>query len=94
MDLRKEEEKRFHDELRIDSYAQRWSPELERTIREDPLWSNMKYYSIERSSRQAVLNWFSKECRNKYVLDYCGGNGEDSFYIAEHGAGGVLGIDI
>lgn len=94
MDFRKEQEKKFHDALRHEAFGQRWTPELEKTIAENPLWVNMKYYSVERKSREMVLKWFSKNCPNKRVLDYCCGNGEDSLYIARNGAKQVSGIDI
>jgi ubiquinone/menaquinone biosynthesis C-methylase UbiE len=94
MDIRKEEEKRFHDELRTNSLGQRWSLELEDKIQNDPLWSNMKYYSIERKSRQVVLEWFETHCKGKKILDFCCGNGDDSFILVDKGAVEVTGIDI
>ena len=94
MDARKEQEKIFHDKLRYESFGQRWTPVLENTIRQNPLWTNMKYYSIERKSRTMVLDWFRENCQGKKALDYCCGNGEDSIYIAKNGAKEVIGIDI
>ena len=94
VDARKQEEKEFHDILRNGAFGQRWSPGLEDTIRGNPLWANMKYYCVERESRQLVLDWFSDNCRGKRVLDYCCGNGDDSFVIAKNGASEVIGIDL
>lgn len=94
MQDRKEQEKLFHNKLRDSSFAQRWSPELEELIKRDPMWVNMKYYSIERRSRNFVLNWLSRNCQGKNVLDYCCGNGEDAIFIAKNGARKVMGIDI
>ncbi|MBM3298927.1 MAG: class I SAM-dependent methyltransferase [Deltaproteobacteria bacterium] len=99
MDSRKLDEKRFHDNLRKvrddDHVADtRWSPEMEPTIRNNPLWANMKYYAIERRSRQAVLNWLETNCQAKTVLDYCCGNGADAVFCAQRGAREVVGIDI
>jgi ubiquinone/menaquinone biosynthesis C-methylase UbiE len=94
MDNRKEEERRFHDQLRSGALGQRWSPELEQLIRRDSSWSNMKYYAVERKSRKIALDWLAGHCRNKRVLDYCCGNGEDSFAIAKDGAEEVIGIDL
>jgi ubiquinone/menaquinone biosynthesis C-methylase UbiE len=94
MEIRKEQEKQFHDRLRAGRYGQRWSRELEQVIQEDPGWANMKYYAIERQSRELVLQWFRRECRGKRVLDYCCGNGEDGLFIAQNGASHVLGIDL
>jgi ubiquinone/menaquinone biosynthesis C-methylase UbiE len=91
---RKEEEKRFHDNLRASSFGQRWSPGLEKVIQENPLWANMKYYSIERKSRKLVLDWLSNNCKRKRVLDFCCGNGDDSLIIARNGASEVIGIDL
>lgn len=94
MEDRKKEEKEFHDKLRYENFGQRWSPELEKVIQENPMWSNMKYYSIERKSRNFVLNWLSQNCKNKKILDYCCGNGEDAIFVAKNGAKKVVGIDI
>lgn len=99
MERRKEIEKEFHNKIRLvhdDEHVAdtRWSLKIEDTIKNNPLWKNMKYYSVERKSREFVSNWFKKNCRNKYVLDYCAGNGEDGVYIAKHGAEKVTGIDI
>jgi ubiquinone/menaquinone biosynthesis C-methylase UbiE len=96
---RKVAEKKFHDELRtyvgdLHVLDTRWSPEMETTIQQNPLWANMKYYSIERKSRNMVLRWFEKNCAGKRVLDYCCGNGEDGRIIAKYGAKEVVGIDI
>ena len=91
---RKEEERKFHDNLRDGTFGQRWSPALEKLIQENPLWDNMKYYSVERESRKRVLGWFSSNCKDKKVLDYCCGNGDDSFIIAEAGAKEIIGIDL
>lgn len=94
LNARKQKEKEFHDILRDGAFGQRWSPELEKLIQENPLWANMKYYAVERKSRQAVLDWFSANCKGKKVLDYCCGNGDDSFIIAQKGASEVIGIDL
>lgn len=94
MEVRKQEEKKFHDKLRTGAFGQRWSTDLEGLIQENPLWNNMKYYAVERKSRQVVLDWFSANCRGKRVLDYCCGNGDDSLIIAKAGADEVAGIDL
>lgn len=94
MDDRKQEEITFHDRLRTSSFDQRWSPDLEKTIQNNPLWANMKYYSIERKSRKIVLDWLADNCRGKRILDYCCGNGDDSFIIARSDAKEIIGIDI
>lgn len=98
-DTRKQKEKIFHDNLRKVSDDMhvadtRWSPEMEDTIKSNPMWANMKYYSIERQSRNMVLNWYKDNCRGKRVLDYCCGNGADSIIMAQNGAEAVTGIDI
>lgn len=94
IELRKKDEQRFHDALRNGAYGQRWSPELEKLIKTDPLWKNMKFYAIERKGRTVVLDWFRENCPGKRVLDYCCGNGDDSFILAKDGAAEVVGIDI
>jgi ubiquinone/menaquinone biosynthesis C-methylase UbiE len=94
VESRKHKEKQFHNALRKGTFGQRWSPELENLIQRNPLWVNMKYYSVERKSRKLVLDWYSKNCNEKRVLDYCCGNGEDSFIICKNGLAEVTGIDI
>ena len=94
MEPRKEQEKQFHDMLRKGAFGQRWSPQLEKLIQGNTLWANMKYYSIERRSRRIVLDWYSKNCKGKKVLDYCCGNGDESFIIARNGSAEVMGIDL
>lgn len=96
---RKRKEIEFHNKTRLvtdDIHVAdtRWSPELEDTIENNPLWANMKYYSVERKSRDFVLRWFDANCQGKTVLDYCCGNGDDSLYLAAHGVKRVVGIDI
>jgi ubiquinone/menaquinone biosynthesis C-methylase UbiE len=94
MDPRKQEEIAFHDKLREGAFTQRWSPDAEHLIQNDPLWSNFKYYAIERDSLDLMKGWLRQYCRNATVLDYCCGNGEESIYVAKHGARKVHGIDI
>jgi ubiquinone/menaquinone biosynthesis C-methylase UbiE len=99
MDSRQQKEKEFHDKIRKvegDRHVAdtNWSLDIEDTIENNPLWVNMKYYAIERLSRQKVLTWLKENCQGKRVLDYCCGNGEDSIYLAKNGASSVTGIDI
>lgn len=99
MEQRKIAEKEFHDMLRESTgdphvMETRWSPDMEETIKNNPLWINMKWYAIERKSRQSVLDWFEDNTPGKIVLDYCCGNGQDSILIANGGAKKVYGMDI
>ena len=99
LEERKLREREFHDLIRFvhnDPHLAdtRWTPDLEETIKTNPLWANMKYYAVERKSRKMVLNWFLDNCKDKMVLDYCCGNGEDGVLIAKNGAHHVHGIDI
>ena len=97
---RKKKERDFHNKIRIvqDDDAgvleTRWSPGLEDTIKNNPMWVNMKYYAVERKSRSFVLDWLVDHIDGKVVLDYCAGNGEDGVYAAINGAKHVYGIDI
>lgn len=93
------EEREFHDRIRLATHDQgvsatRYSPELESTISSNALWRNMKYYSVERRSRNFVTNLFDIHGPQNDVLDLCCGNGEDSLYLASHGANRVIGLDI
>jgi ubiquinone/menaquinone biosynthesis C-methylase UbiE len=94
MEERKKEEMEFHDRLRRNAFGQRWSPQLEKSIKDNPLWANMKYYSVERKSRKFVLEWLRLNCKRKDVLDYCCGNGQDALFAAKNKANSVTGIDI
>lgn len=94
MEARKLEEITFHDRLRERAFTQRWSPEAEHLIQNDPLWSNFRFYAIERHSLHVMRSWLRTYGQNATVLDYCCGNGEDAIYLAKHGARAVHGIDI
>lgn len=99
MEDRKGIEKAFHNKVRNINGDERvadtrWTLKLESTIKNNPTWTNMKYYSIEWKSREIVLNWFDNNCKGKRVLDYCCGNGDDTFVISRKGAKEVVGIDI
>lgn len=93
-EARKQEEIAFHDRLREGQYEQRWSSEAEARVANDPMWSNFKYYAIERASLDLSQRWLRQYGRGATVLDYCCGNGLDSIYLARHGAAHVTGIDI
>jgi len=94
MEERKLVEKEFHDALRTGEYGQRWSLEQEKVYQSNPMWVNMKYYAIEKRSRGIVEQWFEDNVKNRVVLDYCCGNGEDTLFIAKKGAAKVVGIDL
>ena len=99
LEQRKLDEIEFHNRIRLvtdDPHVAdtRWSPEMERTVREDPLWVNMKYYAIERLSREYILNLFRSHCQNAYVLDMCCGNGGDSIFLAKECNTEVVGCDL
>lgn len=94
MEARKQEEIAFHDKLRESLHEQRWSPQAEGRVANDPLWGNFKYYAIERHSLELMKRWLLEGAPGGSVLDYCCGNGEESVYVAKHGAQSVVGIDI
>jgi len=57
MEDRKKKEIEFHNKIRLVNEDQgvsetRWSPGLEKTIKNNKLWRNMAYYSIERKMTQ------------------------------------------
>ncbi len=93
MELRKKAEAEFHDRLRHDTPFQRYTVEAEAKVEQDPLWSNFKFYSVERKSRAHFDNWLVTRCPGKRLLDYGCGNGEDSVLAAQNGAT-VVGIDL
>ena len=94
MDSRKVQEIEFHDRLRKGRFTQRWTMEAERRLENDPLWANLKYYSIERKSVTYMHHWLKANCPGKVVLDYGCGNGEESLFAVRHQAREVVGIDI
>jgi len=78
---RKEEEKKLHDLLRG------------KNKKNDYYATNLKFYSVTRSSRNFIKNWLLSRVKGKKVLDYCCGNGGMAIWLAENGAN-VFGIDI
>lgn len=93
-ETRKQQEIDFHNMLREDAPQQRWTVEEEDRLRENPLWSNFRYYSIERKSIDLVENFLQARVPGRRVLDYCCGNGDDTVKLAKMGAAQVCGIDI
>jgi ubiquinone/menaquinone biosynthesis C-methylase UbiE len=78
---RKLKEQELHDHLRSD-------------LANDPYYtSNKKFYSISQSNNDYVKQWIAARCPGKRVLDYCCGNGQHTFRLAEAGAE-AYGIDI
>jgi ubiquinone/menaquinone biosynthesis C-methylase UbiE len=57
-------------------------------------FSNMKFYSITRSSFAHRDQLLYSDIQDKFVLDYCCGNGEVAVEMAKRGAAKSLGIDI
>ena len=99
LEPRKINEIDFHNSIRFVSddvhvSDTRWSPDMEKTISENPLWVNMKYYAIERKSRNYILAWFKKNCNGAKVLDLCCGNGGDSIFLAKECGAQVIGCDL
>jgi ubiquinone/menaquinone biosynthesis C-methylase UbiE len=99
LEQRKQDEIDFHNKLRevVDDegvMATHWSPELEPTIQNNELWRNMKYYAIERKSREFTKRYWEEKCPGAEILDYACGNGEDTRDMAKLGAKKVTGIDI
>ncbi len=94
MEARKREEIEFHDKLREGQHEQRWSPEAEARLKDDPLWSNFKYYAIERHSLDLMKSWVTERLEGAAVLDYCCGNGDEALVAGANGAASVVGIDI
>jgi ubiquinone/menaquinone biosynthesis C-methylase UbiE len=57
-------------------------------------FSNMKFYSIAKSSFAYRDKLLFEGIRDAVVLDYCCGNGEIAIEMAKRGASRVIGIDI
>jgi ubiquinone/menaquinone biosynthesis C-methylase UbiE len=81
LEARKQEEQKLHDLLRG------------KAKKESYYASNLKFYSITRSSRNFINNWLLSRVKGKKVLDYCCGNGGMALWLAENGAD-AYGIDI
>lgn len=56
-------------------------------------FSNMKFYSVTRTSEQYYFGWLRERCPGHKALDYCCGSGENAIFMAKSGADAV-GIDI
>lgn len=83
---RKHEEAIFHDKVRSDDLKKD-------SQKHKYLTSNLKFYSITKRSDDFLNNFLIKNCENKKTLDYCCGEGKNSFFLAENKAE-VYGIDI
>ncbi len=84
MEKRKQDEIDFHNKIR------------EQRLKEDAnlhdyYWSNRKFYSVTRSSRNYFHHLITK--KKGRVLDYCCGDGATSIFLAKQGIE-VTGIDI
>jgi ubiquinone/menaquinone biosynthesis C-methylase UbiE len=81
----------YHTDASPDQLAEKF---VERGSEFEKNFSNMKFYSITRSSfayRDALL---FENMKDAVALDYCCGNGEVAIEMAKRGALKVLGIDI
>lgn len=87
MELRKEDERVFHNLIRSGA-VKSGASELK------PLTLNEKYYQVTRSSWKFIKQIIIRECKGRKVLDYCCGNGCNSFFIAKCDVKEVCGIDI
>jgi ubiquinone/menaquinone biosynthesis C-methylase UbiE len=77
--LRKQEEIVFHNQRECDRLH--LGPDaFERK------YSNKKWYSVVRKSRDHVSEWLEANCPGKAALDYCCGLGGMSVELASHGA--------
>jgi ubiquinone/menaquinone biosynthesis C-methylase UbiE len=56
-------------------------------------YSNVKYYSITRKSKDFIRQWLADQCSGKVALDYCCGTGGGAIEMASYGAF-AYGIDI
>ncbi len=86
MELRKEEERQFHNKIRDEKLKE--NKEDYRVFS-----ANKKFYLTNRKSRDFVHSWLLTNCRGKKVLDYCCGNGETAIFLAKNGIE-TVGIDI
>jgi ubiquinone/menaquinone biosynthesis C-methylase UbiE len=94
MEARKQEDIECHDKLRTGAFEQRWSPEAEARVASDPMWSNFKYYAVEKESIDLREQWIRERAKGARVLDYCCGNGEEAIMVAKAGAASAVGIDL
>ncbi len=81
-----------------DTHAAQQAGNLEDLIKDKDAFkkyfANMKYYAITEQSDLYQKNWLSKKCsKEKKILDFACGNGENGIYAALCGAN-CIGIDI
>jgi ubiquinone/menaquinone biosynthesis C-methylase UbiE len=81
----------YHTDADIDQFEEQY---IEKETEFEEHFSNMKFYSITKSSfayRDAILY---DNMKGAVALDYCCGNGEIAIEMAKHGAAHIVGIDI
>lgn len=76
------------------SGGQRDDSHVARQAEYDEHFSNMKFYSITRSSVALRDQYLFENIKGAVALDYCCGNGEVAIAMAQRGAKKVFGIDI
>lgn len=86
IEVRKQSEIDFHNRREVDRRAMP-QDDFEQK------YSNKKWYSIVRRSRDFTARWLETNCSGKMALDYCCGLGGMSLQLAQAGAF-VHGIDI
>jgi 2-polyprenyl-3-methyl-5-hydroxy-6-metoxy-1,4-benzoquinol methylase len=74
-----------------DTHAASQIEDLEELIKDKEKFnyhfSNMKYYSITGLSEDYKNSWIKKHCsKEKKILDFACGNGENGIYAASNGA--------
>lgn len=81
----------YHSDASVDERRQEFIQDTEEYKKH---FSNIKFYSISRSSFAYRDKLLYADIKGKTVLDYCCGNGEIGIEMAKKGAREVHGIDI
>src|SRR5262245_36835397 len=85
---RKRDEMEFHDKLTAPAPSKAEADSTK--LRE----STKKFYETVELSRDYTRNWIETQGRDRIVLDFACGLGENAIHAAKHGAALVIGLDI
>lgn len=84
---RKKVERDFHNQVR--------DPKDTSHAGHDSHAANKRFYKVTRRSASFVSDWLTVNCKDKVVLDYCCGDGDNAITMAKtHQAARAVGIDI
>lgn len=97
LNARKRDEMEFHDKLTAPAPAEVAQVAQVAQAEKDPTKlreTTKKFYATVERSRNYTRNWIERQGRDKIVLDFACGLGENAIHAAKHGAALAIGLDI